>query len=187
MGRWEPDAAGRLRVAAMDLFVERGYEQTTVADIAQRAGVTARTFFRHFSDKREVLFGGSETLQDRMVAAVDDAPAATTPMDAVAAALDAAADMLGERRDYARQRQAVIVAHAELRERELNKMAGLAAALADGLRRRGVRDPDAALAAEAGVAVFRVAFERWSSGTAGADLATVMRESLEQLRAVTRS
>ena len=91
MGRWEPDAIGRLRQAAMELYVERGFEQTTVAEIAERAGLTARTFFRYFADKREVLFAGSLSLQEQLVAALDGVPNSASPMEAVAAALDAAA------------------------------------------------------------------------------------------------
>lgn len=185
MGRWEPNASGRLREAAMALYVERGYEQTTVADIAQRAGLTARTFFRYFTDKREVLFAGSDALQQGLVSALEAAPDSASPMDAVAAALDAAAAMLGARRDFSRQRQSVIAANAELQERELIKMASLSAALADGLRRRGVTDPAAGLAAEAGVAVFRVAFERWVTDAQERELAELMRESMSQLAALT--
>ncbi len=169
----------------MELYVERGFEQTTVAEIARRAGLTARTFFRYFADKREVLFAGSAALQDSLVSALEAAPHAAAPMEAVAAALDAAATVLGERRDWARQRQSVIAANAELRERELIKMASLSAALAEGLRRRGVTDPQASLAAEAGIAVFRVAFERWVSEPGDRDLSQVMRESLDQLKALT--
>jgi AcrR family transcriptional regulator len=185
MARWEPNASGRLREAATELYLERGYEQTTVADIAQRAGLTARTFFRYFADKREVLFDGSAALQEQLVNALEEAPESATPMEAVAAALDAAAAVLGGRRDYSRQRQAVIAANAELRERELIKMASLSAALADGLRKRGVTDPEASLAAEAGIAVFRVAFDRWVSDAEDGDLSQVMRESLQQLTALT--
>lgn len=169
----------------MELYVERGFEQTTVAEIAQRAGLTARTFFRYFADKREVLFGGSAFLLERMVGALDDAPDSASPMDAIAAALDAAAAVIGEGREFSQQRQAVIVANVELRERELIKMASLSAALADGLRRRGVTDPDASLAAEAGIAVFRVAFERWIDEPGDRDLSQIMRESLDQLKALT--
>src|SRR5450631_2602269 len=151
MGRWEPNASGRLRAAAMELYVERGFEQTTVAEIAERAGLTARTFFRYFADKREVLFGGSASLQEHLVAAIEDAPESASPIEAVWAALDAAGTVLGERRDHARQRQTVIDANAELQERELIKMASLSRALADGLRRHGVSDTNASLAAEAGV------------------------------------
>ena len=185
MGRWEPNAAARLRQAAIELFVERGYEQTTVADIAQRAGLTARTFFRYYADKREVIFGGAVSLQEHLVGALEDAPETATPMEAVTAALGAATEVLGERSDYARQRQAVITANVDLRERELIKMASLAAALADGLRRRGVAEPNASLAAEAGIAVFRVAFERWVTGPQDLRLSDTLKESLDQLRALT--
>src|SRR3954453_16019003 len=126
MSRWEPDASGRLRQAAMELYLERGFEQTTVADIAERAGLTARTFFRYFTDKREVLFAGSVSLQEHLVAALEGVPDSAPPMQAVAVALDAAAKMLGEHRDYSRQRQSVITANGELMERELIKMASLA-------------------------------------------------------------
>src|ERR1700735_2693167 len=108
MGRWEPNARGRLEQAAMELYVERGFEQTTVAEIAKRAGLTERTFFRHFADKREVLFGGAGTLQELLVSTVANSPASTAPIDAVAAALDAAGSLLQQRRDHSRQRQAVI-------------------------------------------------------------------------------
>jgi AcrR family transcriptional regulator len=185
MGRWEPNASGRLREAAMELYVERGYEQTTVAEIAARAGLTARTFFRHFADKREVLFAGSDSLQDLLVSALHGAPGSASAMDAVSAALDAAAAALGAHREYSRRRQSVIAANAELRERELIKMASLSAALAEGLRRRGVTEPEASLAAEAGIAVLRVAFERWLGEPDDRGLAPVMRESLDRLRALT--
>src|SRR5277367_2052394 len=151
MTRWEPNARGRLVQAAMELYVERGFEQTTVAEIAERAGLTARTFFRYFTDKREVLFAGSAALQDSLVAALEGAPESASPMEAVAVALDEAAAMLGGNREFARQRDSIIAVNADLRERELIKMASLAAALAEGLRRRGVADPTASLAAEAGI------------------------------------
>jgi AcrR family transcriptional regulator len=166
----------------MELYLERGFEQTTVAEIAERAGVTARTFFRYFPDKREVLFGGWASLQAELVAALESAPKSATPMTAVGAALDVVAAELGGNREFSQQRQKVIVANAELRERELTKMASLSIALADGLRRRGVKDPDAGLAAEAGVAVFRVAFDRWITEPTAQDFPTVMRDSLNQLR-----
>jgi AcrR family transcriptional regulator len=187
MGRWEPNASGRLRKAALELYVEQGFEQTTVAEIAARAGLTARTFFRYFSDKREVLFAGSSDLLEQLVHAVDDAPATASPMDAVAAALDAAAAVLGGNHAYSRRRQTVIAANADLRERELIKMEALAAALADALRRRSVADPDARLAAEAGIAVFRVAFDRWVSERKVSDLSDIMRATLDQLRSITAS
>jgi AcrR family transcriptional regulator len=169
----------------MALYTEQGYEQTTVAEIAERAGLTSRTFFRYFADKREVLFAGSSELADGLVAALEGAPASASPMDAVWAALETAASMLGARHDFARQRQTLIVGNAELLERELIKLASLADALADGLRRRGVPDPDASLAAQVGIAVLRVAFERWVDGPRTRKLATTMRESFDQIGALT--
>lgn len=184
MGRWEPDARGRLEQAALALYGERGYEQTTVAEIAARAGLTERTFFRHFADKREVLFAGSGALRELIVSTLADSPDAA-PIEAVAAALQAAGAVLQERRDYARKRQTVIAANAELRERELIKLASWATALADTLRQRGVTDPAASLAAEAGIAVFRIAFERWINDPAEPDLPHLIRDSLDELKAVT--
>ncbi len=185
MGRWEPDSHGRLQEAALALYSERGFDQTTAAQIAARAGLTERTFFRHFADKREVLFGGSALLQEQIVAGVAGAPPEAGPLDAVACGLSAAAAMLGEfRRDLSRQRQAVIAANPELRERELAKLADYAAALAKVLHDRGVAEPQASLAAEAGMTVFHVAVERWSSGGDDQDLAAVMRDSMAGLRAV---
>lgn len=185
MGRWEPNASGRLREAAMESFLERGYEQTTVADIAERAGLTARTFFRYYADKREVLFGGSAVLEAKMVSALDAAPARSSALDAVAAALEAAGEMLGDRHKYAKQRHAVIATNDELRERELIKMASLAQALASGLRARGITETDASLAAETGIAVFRIAFQTWIDGPARRRLPDIMRESMSKLRALT--
>jgi AcrR family transcriptional regulator len=185
MSRWEPDARGRLERAAMELFLERGFEQTTVTEIASRAGLTQRTFFRHFADKREVLFGGSGALQELLVSTLASAPESAAPIDAVAAALEAAAALLQERREYSRQRQAVIAANPELQERELIKLAALSAALADALRRRGVTEPAASLAAEAGVAVFRIAIERWQDETSQQDLPQLIGESLDALKAMT--
>ena len=189
MTRWEPNARGRLGLAALELYSERGYDQTTVAEIAKRAGLTERTFFRYFADKREVLFYGSGILQDGLVRGIEDAAAALPPIDAVGAALEAVADSLfEERRGRARQRQVIVAATPELQERELIKMATLSAAVAGALRRRGVTDPGASLAAEAGVAVFRVAFQRWvgqPSDSGGQTLAELIRQSLAELKTVT--
>jgi len=185
MGRWEPNARGRLERAALELYSERGFEQTTVAEIAKRAGLTERTFFRHFADKREVLFWGAGSLQDLLVGTVASAPDSAAPIDAVAAAIEAAGALLQERRDYARQRQAVIAANVELQERELIKLASLASAIAGTLRQRGVRDLAASLTAEAGIAVFRIAFERWINETSQRDFPQLIRESLDELKAVT--
>jgi AcrR family transcriptional regulator len=184
MVRWEPDARGRLAEAAMALYGERGFDNTTVAEIAERAGLTERTFFRHFADKREVLFGGSAELQELLVSTVADAPESLVPIDAVGKALEAAGALMQDHRDFALQRQAIIAASQELRERELIKLASLSAALADTLRRRGVPEPDASLTAEAGIAVFRIAFERWVDEANELALPDLMRDSLGHLRAV---
>jgi AcrR family transcriptional regulator len=184
MGRWEPNARGRLEQAAIELFAERGFEQTTVAGIAERAGVTERTFFRYFADKREVLFGGSTEFEDVLVGPVAGAPDSLAPVDAVAAGLQAAAALLQGRRDFARRRQAIIAANAELQERELIKFASLSAKLTDVLRRRGVEDPAASLAAHLGLAVFSVAFARWLDAKNDRDFPQVVRDTLGEMRAI---
>jgi AcrR family transcriptional regulator len=185
MARWEPDSRGRLEQAALALYAERGFENTTVAEIAARAGLTERTFFRHFADKREVLFWGAAMLEQLAVSAVEAAPESASPIDAITTGLEATGPMFEERRDYARRRQRVIDANAELRERELIKLASLASALAGALRRRGVADPAATLTAEAGIAVFKVALARWVTGNDTRDLPQHIRESLDELQAVT--
>jgi AcrR family transcriptional regulator len=183
VSRWGPDARGRLAQAALELYGERGFDQTTVAEIANRAGLTERTFFRHFTDKREVLFAGSEALRDLLVGAVASAPTSAAPIDAVAAALLSAGDAFNEeRRNYSRERQAVIAANADLRERELIKLASLASAIAEALRRRGVSSPAASLTAEAGMAVFRVTFDRWVDTANNQDWRALIRESLDELK-----
>ncbi len=161
----------------MELYGERGFEHTTVAEIAGRAGLTERTFFRHFADKREVLFGGAAELQARFVEGVADAPADAAPIELVAAALRSAGPIFDERRSFARQRQAIIAANPDLQERELIKLATLAVAVAVALRDRGVPEPEASLAAEAGIAVFRIGFERWvAAPDGGPELVQVMDE-----------
>jgi AcrR family transcriptional regulator len=185
MTRWQPNGRGRLEQAALALYGEHGFENTTVAEIAARAGLTERTFFRHYADKREVLFAGADLLQELLVSNVAAAPDSIAPIDAVGAALEAAGALLQQRRDYARQRQAIIAANAELQERELIKLASLASAIAGTLRRRGVSDAAAGLAAEAGIAVFKIAFERWVQATNQRDLPELIRDSLDELKAVT--
>jgi len=185
VARWEPGSQSRLEEAALTLFSERGYEQTTVLEIATRAGVTERTFYRHFADKREVLFSGAATLQQIMVEAVGSAPAGATAMDLAMAALEAAGALLQQVAHHAAQRHAVISATPELYERELIKMATLGAAISEAIRSRGVDDPAASLAAEAGVTIFRVSFERWVHDPEVSDLGELMRDSLAELRVVT--
>jgi AcrR family transcriptional regulator len=185
MGRWKPDARGRLVQAALELYSERGFEQTTVAEIAKRAGLSERTFFRHFTDKREVLFAGADELEEPLVRAVEEASSSLPPLEVVGKALEAVAAHLPERPDFPRRRQAIIDANPELQERERVKLASLAVSLADALRQRGVADPTAVLAAEMGIAVFRVAFERWISETNQQHLPRVIRDSLDELKAIT--
>ncbi|CNE21531.1 transcriptional regulator [Mycobacterium tuberculosis] len=185
MGRWQPNARGRLEEAALALYGERGFEKTTVAEIAARAGLTERTFFRYFADKREVLFAGSALLQDMLTDAVAAAPASAAPLDATAGALETIAAVFAGRREHSRHRQAVIDANTELRERELIKLATMASALADALRRRGVPDPAATLTAEAGIAVFKVAFERWLNAPDDKEFPDRIQESLDELKTLT--
>ena len=188
MGRWQPGARGRLARAALELYAERGYEQTTVADIALRAGVTERTFFRHFADKREVLFDGSTALQAAIVGAVASAPDSMPPIEIASAAMITGSALLGDR-DHARRRAAVIAANPSLRERELLKLAALGAAVAAALRERGIGEPTAALAAETGVTVFKIGFETWiadhnSGRAAPGDLADCIRRAADRLKAL---
>jgi len=185
MGRWEPNARGRLERAAMELYIERGFEQTTVTEIARRAGLTQRTFFRHFADKREVLFQGSGLLEELIVRTLGGALDSAAPIDAVAEALQAAGAAIQEGGDRPRQRQVVIAANPELQERELIKLASLASAIAGALRQHGVPDPAASLTAEAGIAIFKIAFERWISLSDQQDLPQFIRETLDELKAVT--
>jgi AcrR family transcriptional regulator len=182
--RWQPNARGRLEQAAMELYRNRGFEQTTVAEIAACAGLTERTYFRYFADKPEVLFSGAAALEELMVIAVAGAPESSGPLEAAAAALDAAAQVLQERREFAHQRQAVIAANPELQERELKKMASLAAALAEALRRRGVGDPASRLTAEMAIAVFKLSFERWLNDDNRRTLPRLMRDYLGELKAL---
>jgi AcrR family transcriptional regulator len=186
MGRWEPDAVGRLQQAALALYAERGFEPTAVADIAERAGLTERTFFRYFADKREVLFVGSGELVELFERGIAQAPESLPPLDAVGEALRAAAAFFEDRKEHARIRQAVIAANPSLQERELTKLASLSTAMAAALRSRGVSDLAATLAAEAGVTIFKVSFERWVEETSDQHLSDLMRDTLEELRAATR-
>lgn len=185
MGRWEPDAKLRLRSAALDLFAAQGFEQTTAAEIAQTAGLTERTFYRHFADKREVIFGGTEFLLEAGARAVADAPEGATPLGMAAGAVQAAGEYFPEeRREYSRRRQVVIDANPALQERELLKMAGFAGALRDALAARGVPEPTATLAAETGRTVFTVAFAQWIADGETRSFATIATEILTALRAV---
>ena len=181
MSRWEPGIRERLQEAALTLFDEQGFEKTTVTEIAESVGVNRRTFFRNFADKRDVLFSYVETLQGQLCDAIAEAPTELSPLDAIAAALTNL-DKLVAPRQYLRQRQAVIAASPELTERELIKYESLATAFNEGLRRRGVVDSVGVLAAQAGVTIFRTAFERWISPENHEDMSLIVQEVLSRFR-----
>jgi AcrR family transcriptional regulator len=182
MGRWEPDARARLQQAALALYTERGYDETTVAEIAERAGLTKRTFFRYFKDKREVLFWGSERLEQEMVGAIEAAPEGASALDMIGAALDAAGGTFEEVREFAGPRHRVIASSHELQERELIKGASLAAALARALRARGLGDSAAVLAARTGTLVMHATFERWVEDPDRRPFEQIARQALAELR-----
>ena len=173
--------------AAIELFVERGYDRTTVQEIAVRAGLTERTFFRYFTDKREVLFSGATELEKSIVERIAAAPRDQAPLAAVAGAFEAAGAELEETRDlsFVRARYGLVMNHADIRERELIKMASLAVAVTKALRARGVPEPEASLTAEAGIAVFKIGFERWVSERRPRGLAAHIGAAVDALRAVT--
>ena len=184
MARWEPNAQERLTLAALELFVDQGYDKTTVAEITERAGLTKRTFFRHFADKREVLFAGQDVLLKLFTEAITNAPGTARPLEAVLAALVAAGEtaFTEERLEFARRRQSVVEANDSLRERELLKGARLTAATAEALRARGVADLTARLAAEVGNVAFVTAFGRWVNPKNRRDFATLAQEAVGELR-----
>jgi AcrR family transcriptional regulator len=186
MVRWQPGARERLQAAALERFAAQGFDGTTVAEIAATAGLTERTFFRYFADKREVLFFGQDEFERLFVTGIAGS-AETDPMAIVAGALEAATGFFpDERRAWSRARQGVIDADPGLQERELLKLSGLAAAMTRGLRERGVDPTAAALAAESGVAVFRVAFATWIAEGEERSLAEVQRAVLAELRSLVR-
>lgn len=165
MARWEPGARERLVLAAVDLFSEQGYDETTVTQIAGRAGVTKSTFFRHFPDKRELLVAGQETLSRLLASGIAEAPADATPLDAVAAGLQRASDEMGPmNRELGPRLKAAVAASAELQERDALKSVGMAAAMTEALVARGVGTAPARLASEMGVLAFKQGFDRWSGG-----------------------
>lgn len=187
MSRWQPGARERLQSAALELFAEQGFARTTVAEITARAGLTTRTFFRYFADKREVLFAGEDQLPALIQQAIGNAPADLAPLEAISHGLDEFASTLFEgRRNWVRTRRAIVDSDELLREREQRKYMLAAEAAERGLRTRGVDDLSAAIAAQLGLAVFRVAVLRWSSDTGSAlSLDQVRAETLASMRAVT--
>lgn len=185
VARWEPGARERLQAAALELFATRGYEQTTAAEIAGSVGLTERTFYRHFADKREVLFLGRQQFDDGFRAGIDAAPADAAPLAVVAAALrSAAAFFPDERRPFSRVRQGVIEANPSLQEREQHKLARLAETIGAALRGRGVGEPAATLAAQTGVTVFGIAFAQWIAEGEQRSLADIADGVLRELGAL---
>jgi AcrR family transcriptional regulator len=170
----------------MELFSERGYEQTTVAEIALRAGLTERTFFRHYADKREVLFGGGTDFRDAFVARLEEALDSMSAIQAVTIAAQAAGASLEERvgREFALARQRIISANPALRERELIKLADVTSAMAQTLRDRGIEEPDASMIAELGMAGFRVGFDRWLTPGEERTLPGLIHEALGRVPSV---
>jgi AcrR family transcriptional regulator len=187
MPRWEPDARARLVQAALDLFEERSYDETTVAEIAERAGLTKRTFFRYFVDKREVLFWGTDADGDVFTRAILSAPRSAPPLNAVALGFDAFARMLEEQGEVALRRIRIVRASPELSERQLIKFSSMSNAASRALRSRGVNDAVADLTAETAMTVFRVATSRWLEKTSHKPLPELFAETLAQLRTVTNA
>ena len=185
MGRWEPGARERLVVAAVDLFTEQGYDATTVAQIAERAGVTKSTFFRYFPDKRELLVAGQETLSRLLAEGIAEAPPGASPLEAIAAGLQRASSAMGQmNRELGPRLKAAVAASTELQERDALKSVGLAAAIITALLARGVPDPTAQLAGELGVLAFKRGYAEWSQADRHPDdeLAPYALAALEELR-----
>ncbi|MBQ0826623.1 TetR/AcrR family transcriptional regulator [Streptomyces tagetis] len=183
MARWEPHARQRLADAALELFAERGYEETTVLDIARRAGLAKSTFFRHFQDKRGVLFA-EDAPAGPLVAAIAAAPAQAGPLDAVEYGLDALGRdvFTADRRPFTLRRRAVIEAHPDLREREALKEAGLTAAMGRAIAGRGVPGLAARVTAELGGLALKAAYERWSDPAGTEDFGDIARQTLDEIR-----
>ena len=171
----------RLQEAALELYLERGYDKTTAGDIAARAGFTERTFFRHFADKREVFFGGETQLRDLLTAAVAAVPAGTRPLPALRAAFHQAVPLIERNLPVTERRAPVIFATPALRERALAKKAALVAALTDALRARGVAEPLAALCAQVGMDTYTTAIRRWGADRTD-DLHTHLDHAFTDLR-----
>ena len=190
MARWQPETSQRLIVAAVDLFNEQGYDATTVAQIAERAGVTKSTFFRHFADKRELLVAGQKTLSRLLAEGIAQAPADASPLEAVAAGLERASSAMGPaNRELGPRLKAAVAASTELQERDALKSVGMAAAMSAALLARDVPDPIARLAAEMGVLAFKQGYAQWSESDRDDPngLAHHALTALAELRAATAS
>lgn len=187
MPRWEPDARERFVAAALQLFTEQGYDETTVAEISDRAGLTKSTFFRHFSDKREVLAAGQETLSRLFAEGISAAPAGASPLSAVDAGLaHAGRTMTPFNRELGPRLEAVIATSSELQERAVLKKVGMAAAIADALRLRGIEEETAEIAAELGVLAFKAGFEAWTAEGNELSLGQLTSTALLRYRAAVR-
>jgi AcrR family transcriptional regulator len=182
MVRWQADARGRLQEAAMTLFFERGYDQVTVADIAEHAGLTKRSFFNHFTEKREVVFANVDGLQASVLAALAETDSDLAPLDAAVRAFTRAVAPMADYPELARARRALIDSSPELRERDLMKMATMTAAVADALVRRGVPRRNAIFAAQAATTVITTAVDEWAREPERG-LAAAIQGALDDLRA----
>ena len=148
--------------AALDLYATRGYDNTTVGDVAAHAGVTSRTYFRYFPDKREVLFGGADRLRDRIARSLRDAPADMPPLAATLHAMSACEDLFHlHGYEHLRRRDAVIRTSSELQEREAHKLTSIATVVASGLVERGSAPDSAQLVADLALAAFKQASRLW--------------------------
>ena len=184
MPRWEPNAQQRLKLAALDLYATRGYHDTTVGDIASHAGVTSRTYFRYFPDKREILFGGADELRNRIERALRDAPANLPPSDATLQAMSSCDDLFQpSEHEHLRQRDAIIRSADELQEREARKLASIAAVMAAGLVERGFGKDDAQLVADLALVVFKQASRLWMDEPA-TSYAILLRRAAAQARTI---
>ncbi len=186
MGRWEAGASERLKHAALHLFAERGFEATTVRDIAEQAGVTERTFFRHFADKREVLFAGEDDFHATFLDGITKVPSDASMVELITAALESGGSALQSTmgRDRPRIRNKVISANEALREREQLKLAKLARVISEALVQRGVDRVPARLAGEVVVTVFTTAFEQWITTENQHNLVALQQEGLKTLQAL---
>lgn len=185
MPRSGAEARRRLQQAALELYRENGFDQTTTAQIATRAGVNERTFFRHFPDKREVLFDGEADLRDALAHAITEAPEGLQPLDVLLHAFREVEGILENNRSFAAPRMHVIAATPALRERDLAKAASLVDAAADALRRRGVADRLAGLAAQTGWSTFHHAAQDWIDDPSQ-NLDAHLLQAFDDLRALSR-
>jgi AcrR family transcriptional regulator len=183
MPRWEPQARDRLRDAALELFLAHGFDNVTVAQITERAGLTRRTFSRYFTDKRDVLFAGSEQLPEVLAAAIGRADPDLAPFAALLTALTEVGDLLADQVAHAAERRAIVEASPELQERGRTKFAAVTSALTEALVQRGAEAATAALLAPVGTAIFWAAFDRWAEQPERASLADHIRETAAELAA----